>query len=126
MSVEVKGLDTITGNIAKMLKNIEGASEKIVTAGAKPQYKDIKNTIFVGETGLAKKEITLGKPHIEQGKTVINIGWTGESKSGWRIHFVEWGTVRQKPQRKIEQSIERTHDAKINAMKQAMKKEYRI
>lgn len=123
MSLDIKGMDDLNNNIKQMIRKIEGASEKVVEAGARIQYQDIKNSLF-HDTGLAKREITLGKAHKEKGETVINIGWTGESKSGWRIHFVEWGTVHQSPQLKITKSIERTEKAKERAMMKIIKREY--
>ncbi|WP_157820007.1 HK97-gp10 family putative phage morphogenesis protein [Macrococcoides caseolyticum] len=107
----------------KLLMNINGARNKVVQAGTEVQFKAIKKDIFV-DTGKARDRLIIGKPHQRNGETIIKIGWPEGSKVEYRAHFVEWGTVHQKPQMKITNAVKNSMEAKKRAMNAVMRREY--
>ncbi|MGK0575509.1 HK97-gp10 family putative phage morphogenesis protein [Macrococcus capreoli] len=121
MSLKTSGFDD--KNLKKLIFTIKGANSKVVQAGAEVQFEAIKKDIFV-DTGKARDKLVIGKPHIKNGETIIKIGWPEGSKVEYRAHFVEWGTVHQKPQLKITHAVKDSMDEKKRAMDAVMRKEY--
>lgn len=121
MSLKTSGFDN--ANLNKLLMNINGARNKVIQAGAEVQFKAIKEDIFV-DTGKARDRLVIGKPHQRNGETIIKIGWPEGSKVEYRAHFVEWGTVHQKPQMKITNAVKNSMETKKRAMNAVMRREY--
>lgn len=123
MSLKITGFDQLERNLANQIRKIEGAQEHIVKAGAEVQFKQIKKDIFVDE-GTARDKLIIGKPYQENGETFLKIGWPKGSGVEYRAHFVEWGTIHQRPQLKITKAMKASSEAKVAAMKRVMRKEY--
>lgn len=121
MSVEIENFDSITTSFKKLLNKLEASEEEVLMSGAKIQYEAIKKTLPVA-SGKAKSTITITEPRRENNETIVEIGWTEESKVAYRAHFVEWGTVRQPPQLTITKSIKSSEKAKQQAMINTLKR----
>ncbi|MFC6292516.1 hypothetical protein BHU61_06750 [Macrococcus epidermidis] len=125
MSVEIEGINDISKNLLKMVRNIEGAEKRIVNAGAKVDFEEIKNNLSVG-SGKSRDTLTIGEFKRDSNGGYVLIGWTEESKVAYRVHFVEWGTVHQPPQLKITNALRMSQNKKLKAMKEEIKRSLKI
>ncbi|KAA1039121.1 hypothetical protein ERX35_007855 [Macrococcus equipercicus] len=122
MSLEIKPFDD--RKVKSLIQRIKGSEDAIIKAGAEITLAQIKKDIFV-DKGTARDKVVIGKSHKnEKGETIIKIGWPEGSKVEYRVHFVEWGTVHQKPQLKITKAVKDSHEKRLNAMHTVMRKEY--
>ncbi len=125
MSVEIEGINDISKNLLKMVRNIEGAEKRIVNAGAKVDFEEIKNNLSV-DSGKSRDTLTIGEFKRDSNGGYVLIGWTEESKVAYRVHFVEWGTVHQPPQLKITNALRMSQNKKLKAMKEEIKRSLKI
>lgn len=125
MSVEIEGMNDISKNLLKMVRNIEGAEKRIVNAGAKVDFEEIKNNLSV-DSGKSRDTLTIGDFKSDSNGGYVLIGWTEESKVAYRVHFVEWGTVHQPPQLKITNALRMSQNKKLKAMKEEIKRSLKI
>ena len=121
MSLDFENFDSITTSFKKLLNNIDASENEVLMSGAKVQYGAIKNTLPVA-SGKEKRTVTITKPRRENNETIVEIGWTEDSKVSYRTHIVEWGTVHQPPQLTITKAIKSSERAKQQAMIKELKR----
>ncbi|MCH4983977.1 HK97-gp10 family putative phage morphogenesis protein [Macrococcoides goetzii] len=122
MSVETSGFDEIRNNFKKIAMRIEGASDKALIAGAKVQHQAIKDNLTI-DTGKSQEKLSIGDVEVVNGEPEIPIGWHRGDGVMYRAHFVEWGTVRIRPQLKITEAVKKSKDKVSKAMIEVIKKE---
>lgn len=128
---EIKGYDELMLQIENLGKSADREVGKALRSSAEILKKGLeKNT----PDSLIKNPrhpnarhnvvITNVKTNKDTGAKYITVGYSGKHPNdvSWRIHFVEFGSIRQRPQLFMEKTINETKDKVRNEIMKHLKK----
>lgn len=122
----ISGYEELLANIDKLGKEADVASRKAVKA-AGIEVRDVleKNTPKqrVIKRLHAKDHVVVSnnKRDKDTGASYVSVGYP--KGIAWRVHFVEFGTIRQKPQLFITKTINETKDTVRETIASTLRKE---
>lgn len=121
---EISGFDEILLNIEQLGGNVSKASREAVKEGGKVVRDRLeKNTpkgAYLSKTH-AKDNVVISniKTNRDTGDKYVTVGYPAEIK--WRIHFVEFGTIRQQPKLFMTKTINDTREEVKKVMMDSLK-----
>lgn len=104
--------------IGKTKKQFETAAVKSVEAGGEyaARYLRVKTPVDYNKKTHMKDHIVFSKPTVN--KPISEVGF--DKKVAWRAHFVEFGTIKQRPQPFIETTMKDIENKVANIIQSEM------
>lgn len=104
--------------IGKTKKQFETAAVKSVEAGGEyaARYLRVKTPVDYNKKTHMKDHIVFSKPTVN--KSISEVGF--DKKVAWRAHFVEFGTIKQRPQPFIETTMKDIENKVANIIQSEM------
>lgn len=104
--------------IGKTQKQFEKAAVKSVEAGGAyaARYLRVKTPVDYDTKTHMKNHIVFSKPTVN--KPISEVGF--DKKVAWRAHFVEFGTIKQRPQPFIETTMKDIENKVANIIQREM------
>lgn len=128
---EIHGYDELMLSIENIGRDADKEVNKALKGSAEIVKKELeKNTpkslIMHPKHPNARQNVVITnvKTNKDTGSKYITVGFSGKQPAdvSWRIHFIEFGTIRQKPQLFMTKTIKNTQEAvKKEIMKQLKK-----
>ncbi|WP_426554612.1 HK97-gp10 family putative phage morphogenesis protein [Bacillus safensis] len=117
MALEANGIEETYKAIEKMARQNVKAEKAAVHAGAKLMADGLeKNTPFDNDSGNKKhlkSDVFYSKPR-EDGEIYSTVGYGKET--AYRLHFTNFGTIKQRPQSFIERTINEYEQSVLSKM----------
>jgi len=127
MSVKITGVNEIIEALSKKESDIRKATNKANTAGAKVVAAELERTVpksgIIGSSLPSLKDtvsISNNKTNKDTMQSYVAVGFP--KSTSYRIHFVEFGTIKQSPQGFMEKAVQTTANDVQAAMIAEVKK----